>query len=135
MMNLGTILGFLSLVGVLLAIAGVGLAFSNAAQNRHARPGVILAVAGGIIALVFFFASASLVEIGSTEVGVVFQNIGGDPGTNRLWAEPLQPGFHIVLPIINQVSVYSTEVRNYTMSRTANEGAVSGDDSIPVRTS
>jgi len=39
------------------------------------------------------------------------------------------------MPVINQVFPYSTEIVNYTMSKTANEGAVSGDDSIAVRTS
>src|SRR5258708_33997880 len=35
----------------------------------------------------------------------------------------------------NQVFIYSTEERNYTMSKTPNEGAKGGDDSVTVRTS
>src|SRR5260221_1706010 len=135
MMNLSTILGFLSLVGVLMVIGGVGLAVSNATQNRQARPGVMLAVVGVFIVVVFFLASAGLVEIGVTEVGVVFQGIGGDPANHNLWPDPLQPGVHIIVPVVNQVYTYSTEIHTYTMSRTQNEGAVSGDDSVAVRTS
>src|SRR5258708_3422383 len=134
-MTFSTILGFLSLLGWLLVVAGAGFAISNAAQNRNARPGALLAVVGLVIGVVFFLASQGLVEIASTQVGVVFQSIGGDPSTNRLWPDPLQPGVHIVLPVINQVYTYSTEVVNYTMSKTTNEGAVSGDDSVAVRTS
>src|SRR5579859_4504278 len=134
-MTISTILGFLSLVGWLMVVAGAGLAISNAAQNRNARPGALLAVVGLVIGIVFFLGSAGLVEIGATEVGVVFQSVGGDPSTNRLWPDPLQPGVHIIMPVINQVFPYSTEIVNYTMSKTANEGAVSGDDSIAVRTS
>ncbi len=133
-MNLSSLLGFLSLAGWVLVVAGAGLAISNASQNRKARPGIMLALVGLAIGVVFFLISSGLVLIGPTEVAVVFQSVGGDPGQNSLWPTPLGPGVHIIVPIINEPIIYSTEVRNYTMSKTANEGQKGGDDSVAVRT-
>src|SRR5690349_9317014 len=133
-MNLSSILGFISLAGWVAVIAGAGLAISNASQRHSPRPGIALAVLGLIAGIVFFVASLGLVTVGATEVAVVFQSVGGDPATNNLWPVPLKPGVHIIVPVINQPFIYSTEVRNYTMSRTTNEGAKGGDDSVAVRT-
>lgn len=133
-MSISSLLGFLSLAGWVMVIAGAGIAISNATQNRNARPGVLLALIGLLIGIVFFAASSGLVEVGPTEVAVVFQSIGGNPATNSLWPTPLGPGVHIIVPIINQPFIYSTERRTYTMSKTTNEGAKSGDDSIATRT-
>ncbi len=133
-MNLTSILGFVSLAGWLMLVGGAALAISNAAQNRTARPGVALALVGLVIGVFFFIASSGLIQVGATEVAVVFQSVGGDPKTSSLWPEPLGPGVHIIIPIINEPNIYSTEIRTYTMSRTANEGQRSGDDSVAVRT-
>jgi prohibitin 2 len=133
-MNLSTILGFISLVGWVMVIAGAAMAISNAAQRRSGRPGVLLAVAGLVVGIIFFAASLGLILVGPTEVGVVFQSVGGDPSTNSLWPTPLGPGVHIIVPVINQTFIYTTEVQNYTMSKTAAEGAKYGDDSVQALT-
>src|SRR5664279_876464 len=134
-MTLNSILGFVSLVGWLMVIGGAGIAISNAAQNRSSRPGILLALVGLFVGILFFIASTGLVTVGATEVAVVFQSVGGDPATNSLWPTPLGPGVHIIIPIINTPFIYSTAIQDYTMSKTSNEGAVSGDDSVQVRTS
>ncbi len=133
-MSLSSLLGFISLVGWITVIVGAAIAITNASQNRLARPGIMLALVGLVIGVLFFIASSGLIVVGATEVAVVFQSVGGDPATNSLWPTPLGPGVHIIVPIINETTIYSTEVRNYTMSKTPNEGAVSGDDSVAVRT-
>src|SRR5262249_27877070 len=134
-MNLSSILGFISLAGWIAVIAGAGLAISNAAQRHSPQPGIALAVVGLVVGILFFIASTGLVTVGATEVAVVFQSVGGDPATNNLWPVPLNPGVHIIVPVINEPYIYSTEVRNYTMSKTSNEGSKTGDDSVAVRTS
>src|SRR5258707_15158520 len=134
-MTLNSILGFVSLVGWLMVIGGAGIAISNVAQNRSGRPGILLALVGLVVGILFFIASTGLVTVGATEVAVVFQSVGGDAATNSLWPVPLGPGVHIIVPVINEPYIYSTEVRNYTMSKTSNEGAKGGDDSVAVRTS
>jgi len=122
-------------VGWLMVIGGGAIAIMSASQNRPARPGIMLALAGLVIGVLFFIASSGLIVIGPTEVAVVFQSVGGDPNNNGLWSTPLGPGVHIIAPIVNEVYPYSTEVRTYTMSKTSNEGSVGGDDSVAVRTS
>src|SRR5258707_6098227 len=133
-MTLNSILGFVSLVGWLMVIGGAGIAISNVAQNRSGRPGILLALVGLVVGILFFIASTGLVTVGATEVAVVFQSVGGDPTTNSLWPVPLGPGVHIIVPVINEPFIYSTEIQNYTMSKTSNEGAQGGDDSVAVRT-
>ncbi|MBX3082502.1 MAG: hypothetical protein KF716_12770 [Anaerolineae bacterium] len=104
-------------------------------QNRSPRGGMVLAGVGLVIAIIFFVASSGLVEVGATEVAVVFQQLGGNAATNSLWDKPLGPGVHVILPIINQPIIYSTQTRNYTMSGTSDEGSRSGDDAVEARTS
>lgn len=133
-MNLTSILGLLSLAGWALLLAGAGLAITNMAQNRPARGGILLAIMGLIVGVVFFIASSGLVQVGATQVAVVFQAIGGNPDNNNLWARPLGPGVHIIVPIVNEPFIYSTEVRNYTMSKSTRDGNLSGDDSVQART-
>jgi prohibitin 2 len=118
-----------------MVVGGAGIAISNSTQHRSARPGILLALAGIIVGIVFFIASSGLITVGATQVAVIFQSVGGDATTNNLWPQPLKSGVHIITPIINEPFLYSTEIRTYTMSKTANEGAQGGDDSVAVRTS
>src|SRR5262245_50967183 len=133
-MSISGLLGIISLAGWVLVIAGAAIAITNAAQNRSGRPGILLALIGLVVGVLFFVFSSGVVEVGPHEVAVVFQRIGGDPKTQSLWAEPLGPGIHIVFPIVNEATVYSTEILNYTMSGKSNEGALEGNDAVEART-
>jgi regulator of protease activity HflC (stomatin/prohibitin superfamily) len=134
-MGLNSILLFLALLGALMVIGGIGIAVSNAAQNRPAQPGIVLALIGLVVGLVFFIAGTGVVTVDATEVAVVFQSIGGDPANGSLWASPLGPGVHIITPFINTPTIYSTVNQTYTMSKTPSEGQVQGDDAVTVLTS
>jgi prohibitin 2 len=131
--NLTSILGFLSFIGWIIAVAGGALAISNIAQNRSAARGISLAILGIVIGIIFFIASAGLVLVGPAEVAVVYQIAGGD--ADALRDEPLRPGVHVVVPVINQPFIYSTALQTYTMSGVPREGAVQGNDAIDTRTS
>ncbi|MBI5354610.1 MAG: prohibitin family protein [Chloroflexi bacterium] len=48
--------------------------------------------------------------------------------------EAIGPGLHLIIPFIESVQKYSVARQTYTMSSTASEGAVQGDDSIQART-
>jgi regulator of protease activity HflC (stomatin/prohibitin superfamily) len=137
-MNLSSLLGLIALVGFVVAGLGVVLMVTNAAgpqnQRKSGGPAGALIVIGAIVGVLFFVASSGLILVGATQVAVIFQSVGGDPATNSLWSTPLKSGVHIIAPIINEPFYYSTEIRNYTMSKTANEGAQGGDDSVAVRT-
>src|SRR5258708_12745808 len=73
-MTLSSILGFVSLAGWLMLIAGAGIAITNISQNRSGRPGILLAAAGLVVGLLFFIASTGLVEVGATEFPALFQS-------------------------------------------------------------
>src|SRR5438874_1684180 len=110
-MGISALLGFLSLVGWVMVIAGAAIAIMSASQNRPARPGIMLAVIGLVLGVIFLIVSSGLIVVGPTQVAVVFQSVGGDPSTNDLWPTPLGPGVHIIVPIVNEPYYYSTEVR------------------------
>ena len=133
-MSISAVLGFVALAGLLMLLGGAAIGISTVAQNRSARPGILLAVAGLVIAVIFGGMSSGLVEVGPTEVGVVFHQIGGDPANNSLSPNPLGPGVHIIVPIIDQVFIYSTASQTYTMAKASTEGSVAGDDSVDART-
>lgn len=133
-MSISSILGFISLAGWLIVVAGVALAITNAAQQRSTRGGVMLAVIGLIVGVLFFVASSGVVVVGATEVAVVFQAIGGAGQAGSLWPTPLGPGVHIIVPIINEPVIYSTEVRSYSMSSSPEEGQLRRADAVEART-
>jgi len=133
-MGLNSVLLFLALLGALMVIGGFGIAVSNAAQNRSGRPGVVLALIGLVVAVVFFIAGTGVVTVDATQVAVVFQSVGGDPSNGSLWPTPLGPGVHIIVPFINTPTIYSTVIQSYTMSKTPTEGQQQGDDAVTILT-
>ena len=131
---ISTLLGFLSLVGWVIAAGGAFLAVSSASRRQGVRSGLILAAVGIVVGTLFFLFSAGVVEVAPDQVAVVFQQVGGDPKLNSLAAVPLGPGVHIIIPVLNVPTIYSTRINTYTMSMTSAEGQVGGDDSVKART-
>jgi regulator of protease activity HflC (stomatin/prohibitin superfamily) len=82
-----------------------------------------------LIAAVFFVIGSGVVEIQPNEVGVVFNVLSGN-----LAATPLGPGLHIIIPGVQEVTIYSTSQQEYTMSGAVGEGAVRGDDAVVALT-
>jgi prohibitin 2 len=126
----------ISLVLSLLAIGGLAIAgfgvflITQAVQRRDTtRGGVLLTAVGLVIAAIFFVMGAGVVEIKADEVGVVFNTLNGD-----LAATPLGPGMHIIIPGIQEVTIYSVAQQEYTMSGKTGEGAVQGDDAVEALT-
>ena len=81
-----------------------------------------------VLALLFSTLSAGVVVIDAREVGVVFNDFYG------LRQDSLGPGLHIVTPFVDHVYRYTTIQQSYTMSSSADEGAMIGDDSLWSRT-
>ena len=119
------VLSLLAIAG--LAIAGFGIFLITQAVSRRdsARPGILMAAVGLIIAIVFFIMSAGVIEVRANETGVVFNTIDGELAEN-----PLGPGLHIIIPGVQEVTIYSIAQQEYTMSGATNEGAVRGDDAV-----
>jgi regulator of protease activity HflC (stomatin/prohibitin superfamily) len=126
----------ISLVLSMLAIAGLAIAgfgvflITQAVQRRDTtRGGALLTAVGLVIAAIFFIMSAGVVEVKANEVGVVFNTLNGN-----LADTPLGPGMHIIIPGVQEVTIYSVAQQEYTMSGKTGEGAVQGDDAVEALT-
>ena len=80
----------------------------------------------GLVILLMLFATFKTVPAGFR--AVVFNNITGGVSARG-------EGLTILMPFTQTATLYDVRTQNYTMSRVANEGAQSGDDSIPALTS
>jgi regulator of protease activity HflC (stomatin/prohibitin superfamily) len=128
-MDIGGILGTLGLVGFVLFLVGAGLAVASTSQGRSARGGVLLAVAGLVIGILFSVIGQGIIFVQPTQVAIVVNTLSGD------LLPPLNGGTHIVAPIIQQVAVnYPITQQEYTMAAAETEGAQTGDDSVDSRT-
>jgi regulator of protease activity HflC (stomatin/prohibitin superfamily) len=123
------ILNVLAIAGLAIAGFGVFMIAQAVSRNDPARAGVVLTAVGVVIAAVFFVLGAGVVEIQPQEVGVVFNVLSGE-----LAEVPLDPGLHIIIPGIQDVTLYSTAQQEYTVSGVPTEGAVRGDDAIVALT-
>jgi regulator of protease activity HflC (stomatin/prohibitin superfamily) len=122
-------LSMIAIAGLALGGFGIFMIIQAVSRNDSARSGVLVTIVGVLIAVVFFVAGSGVVEIQATEVGVVFNVLGG-----KLSDTPLGPGLHIVIPGLQEVTIYSTSQQEYTMSGAVNEGAVRGDDAVVALT-
>ncbi len=89
---------------------------------------------GGVIALVVAglalnMVATGLVTIAQNERGLVKNSFTG------VRLPTLEPGVHFVVPFVESVKRYSVGQETYTMSKTASEGEIKGDDSVTARTS
>jgi regulator of protease activity HflC (stomatin/prohibitin superfamily) len=113
-----------------LAAIGLGvMAIARSGRNQSARGIGTTVVVVLVVALVLTTLGAGLVYVESNERGVVKTIRAGG-----VRPEALTPGLHWILPVVESVVTYSISNQNYTMSATALEGQVQGDDSIRART-
>jgi regulator of protease activity HflC (stomatin/prohibitin superfamily) len=114
----------------LIALGALGFVVFNAARGRRFASGTGLVIGAVVLALALTTVAAGLVFIDPQERGVVITTLreGG------VRPEPLTPGLHWVIPFAEHVISYDISHQTYTMSGSANEGQVSGDDSVRART-
>ena len=126
---IGLVLNLLAIAG--LALAGFGIFLITQAVTRRdpVRSGVLLTAVGIVIAVIFFVMGAGVVEIQANEVGVVFNALSGD-----LADTPLGPGLHLIIPGVQEVTIYSIAQQEYTMSGRVGEGAVRDEDAVEALT-
>ena len=129
-MNISTLLqGFASfawigVVGVLVLI------FVRANRSQSAKGLTSLVVVLIVAAILLTSVGAGLVFLQANEYGVVISAFA----PNGYRTQALGPGLHLIIPFLESVQKYSIARQTYTMSSTASEGAVQGDDSIQART-
>ncbi len=101
-----------------------GFTKSEIARMRSMATGLILLV----IVLAFIGNSVVTVDVGKRMV--LFNRF-----SKTFAAEPIAPGWTIVMPGIYERKTYDVQTQVYTMSGVSNEGDKSGDDAITVRSS
>ena len=113
-----------------LAAIGLGvLALTRAGRNQNSKGISSTAVVVLVLAAVLSTLGAGLVYVESSERGVVRTARAGG-----VRPDPLAPGLHWIVPVVEQVVTYSISNQTYTMSAVSGEGQVQGDDSIRART-
>jgi regulator of protease activity HflC (stomatin/prohibitin superfamily) len=129
-MDVASIVRVMATMAWLLFFAVIVLAVVRASRNRPVKGLTTVIIVLGVSALLLSIAGAGLVFIRPEDRGVVISAVS--PQGYRSAA--LEPGLHWIIPFFESVVTYTISQQTYTMSISANEGAVSGDDSITART-
>jgi regulator of protease activity HflC (stomatin/prohibitin superfamily) len=111
-------------------IAILAFVLYRAARRNPLKSGKSLIIVFLVVALVFSTVSAGLVFINPNQRGVVISAVQA----KGYRSAALQPGLNWIVPFAENVVLYPISKQTYTMSVTAGEGAVQGDDSITART-
>lgn len=129
-MNIG---GILQGIGSFAALAFIGLLVmmvTRSSRNQSTRSLTSVTILALVVAVLFTTVGSGLVFMQADEYGVVISPFQ----PNGYHTQALTPGLHWIIPFFESVQKYSVARQTYTMSSTASEGAVQGDDSIQART-
>jgi len=121
------------LFAFLLWVAAFGLVAVVIARASRGQPTRGLSTAlliTGILAIVVTIFSLGVIFVQPDERDVVISALQ-DRGYR---SQALQPGLNFIVPLLENALPYSIARNTYTMSNTATEGQVTGDDSIRART-
>lgn len=121
-MGISSVLGALSLLGFLAFLGGVALVVLAASQGRPVRNGILLAIVGIIVGVIFSGISQGILIVQPTQVAVVVNTLTGELDPN-----PRRGGTHIVLPVVQQPFQYPLVQQTVTMggaTNAADSGAV-----------
>lgn len=134
--NLDILLDLLTKLAWILFGVGTLLFFVRNLLRYGIKKAFILLFSGRmltilLIPLIVTLISLSLVFVEPQRVGIVVSAVS----PNGMRSQPLMPGLHWIIPILEQSVIYPTYWENYTMSNKPREGNVLGDDSIRARTS
>jgi len=113
----------IAILGVIALIVGMVMKRSPEPGNRFS--GLVTTI--GIIVIVLGIGTASFKVVDPGQVGV--QTLFG-----KVQNDVLESGPHIVNPLVD-ITTFTIQTQNYTMSAKSNEGQVEGDDAIRVLSS
>jgi regulator of protease activity HflC (stomatin/prohibitin superfamily) len=114
---------FLIIVGIVVLIASIMVKRSPEPVGRFG--GLISIVGIAIAAIGLVFSVFKVIDPGKVGVQILFGKVQNDV---------LESGLHIINPLVD-VTVFSIQTQNYTMSAVHSEGEVQGDDAIRVLSS
>ncbi len=128
-MTVAAFIRFLATIAWLLVVASIFFAvFRSRNGGRFGSFGMVIGAV--ILALGLTVAGASIVSVEPNERGVVINYLAD----NAVRDEPLNPGLSFVLPFFERVVKYPISKSEYTMSGSAGEGQIEGNDSVAART-
>jgi len=111
------------ILGIIIVVVGVVLKRSPEPGSHFA--GIINIVGIGVVVLGFLLSSVKIIDPGKVGVQVLF---------GKVQDQVLESGLHIINPAV-EVTTFSVQTENYTMSAKDNEGQQQGDDAIRVLSS
>ncbi len=114
---------FIAVLGVIMLVVGIVLKRSPEPASRFA--GTINKIAVAVIILGVLFASVKVIDPGKVGVQTLF---------GKVQDNVLESGLHVINPLVD-VTTFSIQTENYTMSAKPNEGQVEGDDALRVLSS
>ena len=114
---------FIAVLGVIMLVVGIVLKRSPEPASRFA--GTINKIAVAVIILGVLFASVKVIDPGKVGVQTLF---------GKVQDNVLESGLHVINPLVD-VTTFSIQTENYTMSAKTGEGQVEGDDAIRVLSS
>ncbi len=128
-MTVASFIRFLATIAWLLVVASIFFAVFRSRNGR--RFGSFGMVIGAVILAVgLSVAGASIVSVEPNQRGVVINYLAD----NAVREEPLSPGLSFILPFFERVEKYPISKEEYTMSGSAGEGQIEGNDSVAART-
>jgi regulator of protease activity HflC (stomatin/prohibitin superfamily) len=114
---------FIAIVGLILLIAGFGVKRSPSDASHYG--GLITKVGIAIIVLGVVLSSFKVIDPGKVGVQTLF---------GKVQDEVLPSGLHVINPLVD-ITTFSIQTENYTMSAVNSEGQKEGDDAIRVLSS
>jgi len=113
----------IAILGVIMLVVGIVLKRGPEPGNRFA--GTINKVAVLVIIIGLLLSTVKIIEPGKVGVQTVF---------GKVQDGVLESGLHVINPFVD-VTTFSIQTENYTMTAKPSEGSVQGDDSISVLSS
>lgn len=115
---------------MLIAILGVIILVVGIVLKRSPEPGshfgnIVKTVGFVVVLLGIALSAVKIIEPGKVGVQVIF---------GKVQDNVLESGLHVINPVV-EVTTFSVQTQNYTMSAKESEGAVQGDDAIRVLSS
>jgi regulator of protease activity HflC (stomatin/prohibitin superfamily) len=113
----------IAILGVIILVVGIVLKRSPEPGSHY---GKIVSTVGIVVAILGIVTSAfKIIEPGKVGVQTLF---------GRVQDEVLESGLHIIDPLV-EITTFSIQTENYTMSAKSGEGQIEGDDAIRVLSS
>jgi len=113
----------IAILGIIILVVGVVISRSPEPGSRFG--GVLKTVGIMVVVVGLLLSAVKIIEPGRVGVQVLF---------GKVQDQVLESGLHIINPAV-EVTTFSVQTENYTMSAKSSEGAVQGDDAIRVLSS